>query len=448
MAKLLIAHNPDPDSTLPYLLRLPLAGGMVFHTSGTWPRTKALFCYQVSADEWPADPDIVERTRLRSCVRRGAAIDVVLDRSRESRSQIVFTKARGRDVVFWQSPRTRKQARPNVRTPTARAAGITELEIVIDSHEQYAYRFGGQQVRTVKRALPCGDYGITLGGRLVASVERKSLVDLVASLTGGKLRFAVAELAALPRAALVVEDRYSQVFKLDRIRPSLVADGLAELQIRWPNVPIVLPPPRRGMDLPVPRRGPRLGRDRARLPHAAHPAGRQRHRDRTRPSTRRATTLYRRSPGLGPRHRPHRPRPRQTPPPHLERLAQSPQHLTSASFADASANGLPAETQSQDHLPQIRIRLNTDAGSQGGFNWSSQHLDDGGVDGSSSTCRRSGDPAETPFAGASEVSAPCRGGVLGEDRQRSPCGGGRTGDRRGAGGRCTVVPQRWRHATV
>ena len=61
----------------------------------------------------------------------------------------------------------------------------------------------------------------------------------MASLTGGKLRYALAELAALPRAAVVVEDRYSQVFKLDRIRPALVADGLAELQIRWPNVPIV-----------------------------------------------------------------------------------------------------------------------------------------------------------------------------------------------------------------
>ena len=31
----------------------------------------------------------------------------------------------------------------------------------------------------------------------------------------------------------------------------------------------------------------------------------------------------------------------------------------SASFADASANGLPAETQYQDHLPQIRVRDNT-----------------------------------------------------------------------------------------
>ena len=36
--ELLIALNPDPDSRLPYLLRLPLGGGMVFRTSGTWPR--------------------------------------------------------------------------------------------------------------------------------------------------------------------------------------------------------------------------------------------------------------------------------------------------------------------------------------------------------------------------------------------------------------------------
>jgi ERCC4 domain-containing protein len=239
LAELLIAHNPDPDSTLPYLLRLPLAGGMVFRTSGTWPRTKALFCYQVSADDWPADPDIVERTRLRSCVRRGAAIDVVLDRSRESRSQIVFTKARGRDVVFWQSPRTRKQARPNVRTPTARAAGIADLHIVVDSREQYPYRFATQQASTVRRALSCGDYGLLVDGRLAAVVERKSLADLVTSLTTGKLRYALADLAALPRAAVVVEDRYSQIFTLDRVRPATVADGLAELQVRWPNVPIV-----------------------------------------------------------------------------------------------------------------------------------------------------------------------------------------------------------------
>jgi hypothetical protein len=151
----------------------------------------------------------------------------------------VFTQARGRDVVFWQSPRTRKQARPNVRTPTARAHGIEELQIVVDAHEQHPYRFATQNATTVRRALPCGDYGLIVDGQLVASVERKSLVDLVASLTGGKLRYQVADLAALPRASVVVEDRYSQVFKLDRVRPAVVADGLAEFQVRWPNVAIV-----------------------------------------------------------------------------------------------------------------------------------------------------------------------------------------------------------------
>lgn len=240
MAELLIALNPDQDSRLPYLLRIPQPGGdLLFRTSGTWPRVKALYCYPVGLHEWPTDAEIVEQLPLRSCQRRGAAIDVIVQRSRENRSQLVFTTARGRDAVFWQSPRTRKQARPNVRTPTARAQGIAELQIVIDAHEQYPYRFGTQQVSTVQRALPCGDYGLVVDGGLAASVERKSLADLVTSLTSGKLRYQVADLAALPRAAVVVEDRYSQLFKLDRVRPAIVADGLAELQIRWANVAIV-----------------------------------------------------------------------------------------------------------------------------------------------------------------------------------------------------------------
>lgn len=238
MDELLIAVNPDPDSRLPYLLRVPLGPGMVFRTSGTWPRAKALYCYPLDHDDWPAEPDIVERAPVRSCVRRGAAIELVLDRGRENRSQLVFTQARGRDAVFWQSPRTRKQARPNVTTPTARAGGIAELEILVDTREHYAYRFATQQARTIKRALPCGDYGTTLNERLVAVVERKSLADLVSSLINGKLRYALGDLAALPRAAVVVEDRYSQVFKLDRVRPAVIADGLAELQVRWPDVPI------------------------------------------------------------------------------------------------------------------------------------------------------------------------------------------------------------------
>lgn len=237
--ELVVARNPDPDSTLPYLLWVPLGDGLVFATKDTWPRTAALYCHPVPTQDWPAGPDVVERVPLRACARRGAAIDVVADRAREHRSQIVFTVARGRQMVFWQSPRTRKQARPDVRLPTARAGGISELEIIVDAHERYPYRFGAQQARTVRRALACGDYAVTVEARVVAAVERKSLVDLISSLANGRLRYALGELAALPRAAVVVEDRWSQVFNQDRVRPAQVADGLAELQVRWPTIPIV-----------------------------------------------------------------------------------------------------------------------------------------------------------------------------------------------------------------
>jgi ERCC4-type nuclease len=70
-------------------------------------------------------------------------------------------------------------------------------------------------------------------------VERKSITDLVSVLVTGELPYAIGELATLPRAAVVVEDRYSQIFKLDWVHFADVVDGLAELQIRWPAVPIV-----------------------------------------------------------------------------------------------------------------------------------------------------------------------------------------------------------------
>jgi hypothetical protein len=237
--ELLIAKNPAADSTLPYLMLVPVAGGLVFRTKGTWPRTSALYCHPVPRTDWPSEPELVEQIPLKACARRGAAIDIVADRSREHRSQLVFTMARGREMVFWQAPRTRKQARPAVRVPTARAAGVAELEILVDAHERYPYRFASQQTRTQRIPLTCGDYAVQVDGQTVAAVERKSLDDLIGSVSSGRLRFALGELAALPRAAVVVEDRYSRIFAQDRVRPAQVADWLAELQVRWPSVPIV-----------------------------------------------------------------------------------------------------------------------------------------------------------------------------------------------------------------
>jgi hypothetical protein len=236
-AELLIARNPDPDSSLPFLVRVPLgADGLVLKTREPWPRTSKVYCHRAAG--WPAGAEIIERLPVRTCNRRGPAIDLVLDRARENRSQIVVTQARGREMIFWQSPQTAKQARPNVTLPTRRtAAGV--IEVVVDTGEKYAYAFRRQQATTTKRRLPAGDYAVELDGVVVAAVERKSLSDLAGSLLSGRLTYALAELTGLPRAALVVEDRYSALFKLEHASGGQVAEALAEAQARFPQVSVM-----------------------------------------------------------------------------------------------------------------------------------------------------------------------------------------------------------------
>lgn len=237
-ATFVVAANPDPDSKLPYLISLPLASGpMVLKAAQPWPRTSKVYCHR--AEGWPESCHVLEEVPVRSCVRRGAAIDLVLDRARENRSQVVFTTIRGREGIFWQSPKTTRRSRPAVRVPTRRASGLAEVTIVIDSRERYPYRFARQQVETVRRALPAGDYGVEHGGETIAAVERKALEDLAKSLVDGSLTFVMADLAALDHAAVVVEDRYGALFKIGHVTPGFLADLLGAVQVRYPGVPIV-----------------------------------------------------------------------------------------------------------------------------------------------------------------------------------------------------------------
>jgi hypothetical protein len=240
-----VARNPDAASRLPFLVRLPLPGGdVVLKAREPWPRTGAVYCHPADG-EWPEPPEqaeLVERVPVRSCRRRGDAIDLVLDRPREHRSQLVFTSVRGRQAIFWQSPRTARASRPGVRVPGRRAAGLDRLTILVDTRERYPWRFGRQpSVSTERRALPAGDYAVEEPGtgELAAVVERKTLHDLAGSLVDGSLGYLLAELAALPRAAVVVEDRYAGVFKLEHVPAGFVADLLGALAVRYPSVPVV-----------------------------------------------------------------------------------------------------------------------------------------------------------------------------------------------------------------
>lgn len=106
----IVARNPDPISKLPYLLVLPLAGGTWLKAKETWPRNTRVYCH-------PADPlrtedlEIIERVRVVSCVRRGAAIDLILARGINKRSQFITTVFRGRSMILWQTAKVVTSAR-------------------------------------------------------------------------------------------------------------------------------------------------------------------------------------------------------------------------------------------------------------------------------------------------------------------------------------------------
>ncbi len=54
-----VARNPDLDSRLPYLVRLPIDGGLILKVRGTWPRTSRVFCARVDKG-WPPEAEIIE----------------------------------------------------------------------------------------------------------------------------------------------------------------------------------------------------------------------------------------------------------------------------------------------------------------------------------------------------------------------------------------------------
>lgn len=235
--RFVVAKNPDAASSLKYLVRLPLDGGVILKVRDTWPATARVYCHAFEGS-WPEDAEIVEEVAVVSCRRRGAAIDLVLDRPRRDRSQFVFTEARGRPMIFWQTRSVAMKANPGGRVPQRRAlaAGFT---IHVDTREKYAFRFAGRDVAIERLALEAGDYGVREGDRWLAVVERKGLEDLILSLSNGSLAFQLAALAELPHAAVVVEGRYPKLFDVPRVKDGWLPDVLARLQVRYREVPIM-----------------------------------------------------------------------------------------------------------------------------------------------------------------------------------------------------------------
>jgi hypothetical protein len=239
-----VARNPQPDSKLPYLLLLPVEGGILLKARDSWPTTSRVYCHRFE-ESWPADAEIVDRTAVVECRRRGAAVDLVLGRPRLARSQFVFTEVKGREAIFWQTQKTAKAANPGARIPRRRVLPDT-IRILADTRERYAYRFSQQGAETERATLQAGDYAVRApDGTVLAVVERKSLDNLAATLANGELAFQMQRLAELPLAAVVVEARYSAIHKLEHVNGSWLADQLSRLEVRYPEIRIVFADSRR-----------------------------------------------------------------------------------------------------------------------------------------------------------------------------------------------------------
>jgi hypothetical protein len=235
--RFVVARNPDAESSLPYVLRVPVGAGLVLKAAEPWPVSSRVYCHPL--DDPEVELEILQDVGVRMCAWRGRAVDLVLDRARHNRSQFVFTTARGRPAIFWQTRAAAGRARPGFRLPRGSAAGARELVIEVDAREQRPWDFGGRGVTVRPTALFAGDYAVRGPTGLVAAVERKNGRDFITSVTSGALGFAMADLSALPAAAVVVEERYSKLLADARVKPAFLADLIARLQVRAPNVPIV-----------------------------------------------------------------------------------------------------------------------------------------------------------------------------------------------------------------
>ena len=112
------------------------------------------------------------------------------------------------------------------------------LSIVIDTREQQPWHFPAWLATVTRGALPAGDYA--LAGDTGFAIERKSLDDLVQTITLGRERFdrelARMQDAGYPARVVIVEGLYAEViggqYRAPSVTPQWAQERLADLSYR------------------------------------------------------------------------------------------------------------------------------------------------------------------------------------------------------------------------
>lgn len=237
------------DARFPVRIAIEQDGCVLFavRAKAAWPGAGTqVFCLREREFD-PAEPlQPIETVPVAHLARLGRKLSVTLDRPNRKRCEFLIVEKPRKDgagsyeQVFFRTElavrahKTSKYAELSV--PRGEA-----LDIVIDSMERYAWSFPGAKV--TRRKLPVGDYALLADERPHAIVERKTLPNLLGDFTELKgLHQQLAELAAWPHAALVIEAQYADFgnpAKIGRWPAAHLLRVMGELPALFPTVQCV-----------------------------------------------------------------------------------------------------------------------------------------------------------------------------------------------------------------
>lgn len=246
------------DAKFPFRIAIQQNGRVLFavRAKAPWPGAGTqVFCLRESEpepgsalfDSEPVDDfEELERIPVAHLARLGRKLSISLDRAQRKRCEFLIVEKPRKDgtgvyeQVFFRTE-IAVRAHKSSKYAELSARGQDALQIAIDSMERYPWNFPGAEVR--KRKLPVGDYALWRDERPVAIVERKTLENLLGDFAELKgLHQQLAELAAWPHAALVIEAQYADFGNPDKIGRWSAAHllrVLGELPALFPNVQCV-----------------------------------------------------------------------------------------------------------------------------------------------------------------------------------------------------------------
>ena len=110
------------------------------------------------------------------------------------------------------------------------------MKVLIDSREQLPFTFS-DSVETEVTGLAVGDYSLA-GHEDQIAIERKSLSDLLGSITNGRERFIreLRHMRAYRFAAIIVEASWGEILRreyMQRVHPNAVMGSLSSFAIKY-----------------------------------------------------------------------------------------------------------------------------------------------------------------------------------------------------------------------